>query len=58
MNAAQAFAKPAMSLHTADGKVTGFREDSAFKGVIVAVALSLPIWAAIVASGQMVVSWF
>ena len=58
MNAIQTFKESTELLHTADGLVTRFKDDTAFKGIVIGIAVSLPIWAAITLGGELVFGWF
>ena len=57
MSASQALNEHTVPLRRADGLVAKSKQDSAFTGIVVGVALSLPIWAAIMAVGEMVPRW-
>ncbi len=57
MNAAQTFGERALPLHTADRPTLKLERNTALTGVVVGAAMSLPLWAAIVASGKLVLRW-
>ena len=57
MSASQALNERTVPLRCADGLVAKSKQGSAFTGIVVGVALSLPIWAAIMAVGEMAPRW-
>jgi hypothetical protein len=58
MNAVQTFSERMLPLHTADQPALKLETHTALTSVVVGAAISLPLWAAIVASGEMVLRWF
>ena len=44
-------------LHKADGLTLEMESSTAITGIVIGVVISLPLWAAIVAIGEMVLRW-
>ena len=57
MSAAQTLDRTMLRLHSAVAAVPKVEGDDAFRGIVIGVAISLPVWAIIAAVGEAALSW-
>jgi hypothetical protein len=57
MSAAQTLDERALPLHKAHSPALKLENNTAISGIVVGIAISLPLWAAIVTIGIVVLRW-